>query len=147
MSIMDSIIKYAAGSRMEAGAWNSLVAEVASAYASGQDIKECLTEAEKAFKEATGETSMPTAYRSAKSVVLKAYEYDVQTVDENNQPLGKSAVEKAIKDRVPKNIKTSSDVLEDGLAMLRKGYLMCATEADRVAYKAYIDLHIEETYL
>lgn len=146
MAIVDSIVRYAAGAKMDAGAWNTLVLEVAQEYANGHEIGAVLKNAEEKFKEMTGETTMPSAYRSAKCVIVKAYTLGITTLNSNNEARGKTEVEKAIKEAAPKAEPEMSDVMEDGLAKLRKAYLMCGTPAEQVACKSYIEMHISEVW-
>ena len=50
------------------------------------------------YKEQEGVTKMPTAYRSAKSVINSAISLDIELLEEDGTPRGKSAVEKDIKE-------------------------------------------------
>lgn len=50
------------------------------------------------FKDETGDKSMPSAYRSAKSVVCSAKEYGVSLLNHDGSPKGKTEVEKEIKE-------------------------------------------------
>ncbi len=64
-------------------------------------LKNALTTEENTYKGEKKLTEMPTAYRSAKSVILSAVLYDVALLDDEGKPVGKSALEKAVKDAKP----------------------------------------------
>jgi len=81
-------------------AWAVLVREVQAALKSGKtrdQIMEDMKVAEDTWKASTGDTAMPSTYRSAKAVCLKAVAADVPIVDADGNPQGKTAVEKAYK--------------------------------------------------
>jgi hypothetical protein len=144
MSVFDGLVKYAAGSRMDNDAWATLVKECAHVWNGNLiDLQTVLKNAENEFKEKTGETTLPSAYRSAKSVVLSSYLNDVPTMSDNGEPIGKSAVERAIKDkRPPKEPKTGDEYVSEGLDLIQKGLHMAVTAAERIALTAYIETNI-----
>ena len=64
-----------------------------------EDIPELFKAYEKVYKDTTGSTSMPTKYRSAKSVINKglSVDLDMWTRDGKTQLWGKSMIEKEVK--------------------------------------------------
>lgn len=81
-------------------AWAVLAREISGALKSGKDGAKVKTEmkaAEETWKAATGETSMPSTYRSAKAVALKGVEAGVELLDADGNPKGKTAIEKEYK--------------------------------------------------
>ena len=61
-------------------------------------LKNSVTIDENAYKGEKKLTEMPVAYRSAKSVLLAAVLHGVALLDEAGKPVGKSALEKAVKE-------------------------------------------------
>lgn len=61
-------------------------------------LKNAITTDENAYKGEKKLTDMPVAYRSAKSVLLAAVLHGVALLDENGKPVGKTALEKAVKE-------------------------------------------------
>lgn len=145
MATVDALIKFAVSEKSEEGAWGTLVREVANAHVEGGDIAEVLKNAEAEFKERTG-SALPSRYRSAKSVILKAYEHRVPTMSENGEPLGKTSIEKAIKAAVPKNKPEPSDMVCDALDTIKKAYGLCVSEAERTALKTYVAINIDSCW-
>ncbi len=91
---LDVIVKYGVGEKATNDAWADLVRFATHAEGIlGADILADLAEAEKAFKERSGQT-LPAAYRSAKSVLKNALEHGVPLLSDNGTPLGKTAVSK-----------------------------------------------------
>ena len=95
MTLVDSIIQYAASDKLDGYAWNTLV--MSSIAFTRDDLPNVLRNAEEEFKERTGLTSMPSRWRSAKSVLLKARNNLVPLMDDNGQVIGKSAIERLCK--------------------------------------------------
>ena len=91
MTLVDSIIQYAASDKLDGDAWNTLVTSSIPILVS--DLPTVLRNAEDEFKERTSLTAMPSRWRSAKSVLLKARNSGVVLTDENGRVIGKSAVE------------------------------------------------------
>ena len=147
MTIADSIIKYAASDKMDSGAWEELVMET-HAVLTLDELELVLKNAEQEFKERTGETAMPTRWRSAKSVIITARTHSVTVVGENGKPLGKTAIEKMIKviKEGSKMIASPSDIAEKGLDLIAKAYNMCETEVDKIAIQTYVELHLPELW-
>jgi hypothetical protein len=81
-------------------AWAVMVREIAAALKSGakiESIRADMKAAEDTWKAQTGATSMPSTYRSAKAVALKAVEGGRDLLDSEGNPKGKTAVEKETK--------------------------------------------------
>jgi len=95
MTLVDSIIQFAASDKLDGDAWNTLV--TSSAGITVDDLPNVLRNAEDEFKERTGLTAMPSRWRSAKSVLLKARNNLVPLCDDNGQVIGKSAIERLCK--------------------------------------------------
>jgi hypothetical protein len=95
MTLVDSIIQFAASDKLDGDAWNTLV--TSSTHILYSDLPTVLRNAEDEFKERTGLTAMPSRWRSAKSVLLKARNNLVPMMDDNGQVIGKSAIERLCK--------------------------------------------------
>jgi hypothetical protein len=89
-------------------AWSVLAREVTSALKNGQtvdQIKDDMKQAEDTWKASTGDTSMPSTYRSAKAVALKAALHGIDLLYTDGSVRGKTAIEKDYKakeEAVPK---------------------------------------------
>lgn len=94
MTLVDSIIQYAASDKLDGDAWATLVRS--SIDYSTVELPDVLKNTETEFKERTGHTAMPSRWRSAKSVLLKARNAMITLMDDNGQVLGKSAIEKMV---------------------------------------------------
>ena len=142
MAVIDGLVKYAVGEKATNEAWGTLVLEVHKVHAvGGSDLREVLKNAEQEFKEKTG-TGLPSAYRSAKSVILKALENGVPIITENDQPMGKTAVEKAIKAVMTKVAPEPSDMVCEAIELIGKAMALCVTESERVALRTYVQLNL-----
>lgn len=86
------LIMYAVAS-LQAEAYTGMTAENAADALSGQ-----LKAEEKQAKKDSKESALPAAYRSAKSVVVKAVRYNVSLTDEKGKPKGKTQLEKELKE-------------------------------------------------
>jgi hypothetical protein len=64
----------------------------ASPQTDASSMSEVLLQFEREYKRRTRETQMPTVYRSAKSIVLKALRHNVSYMDPNGRPLRKQCV-------------------------------------------------------
>ena len=113
LSITEAIVSYAVSAKADSSAWGTLVREISNLYAQCANLdvlKNTIKDYETAYKKEYAEPQLPPAYRSAKSVALKAIDCGVRLRDDEGNVIGKSAVEKAIKDTkedkadVPKNI-------------------------------------------
>jgi hypothetical protein len=116
-------------SKAEEGFYPKLASYVHQLVTAGKDaegIKATLKEDEKAYEKAKGfKASSVGAYRSAKSVILKAVENGVSLVDDKGKALGKSALEKAIAecgDEDAKASKTPEEKCMIALATFRSCY-------------------------
>lgn len=81
-------------------AWAVMAREIQSALKNGKDlngVKADMKAAEDTWKAATGETSMPSTYRSAKAVALKGVAAGIELLDKDGNPKGKTAIEKEYK--------------------------------------------------
>jgi len=81
-------------------AWAVMAREIQSALKNGKDlaaVKADMKAAEDTWKAATGETAMPSTYRSAKAVALKGVANGIDLIDSEGNPKGKTAVEKEYK--------------------------------------------------
>jgi hypothetical protein len=81
-------------------AWAVMAREISAALKSGKGldgVKADMKAAEDTWKAATGETSMPSTYRSAKAVALKGVAASVDLLDKDGNPKGKTAIEKEYK--------------------------------------------------
>ena len=141
MAVIDGLVKYAVGEKATNEAWGTLVLVVHKARVPGVDLREVLKNAEQEFKEKTG-TGLPSAYRSAKSVLLKAIDHGVPIVTENEQPMGKTAVEKAIKEVVTKVAPEPSDMVCNAIELIGKAMALCVSESERVALRTYVQLNL-----
>jgi hypothetical protein len=135
MSAYTVIASYAAGKKLEGNAWRDLCL-IANNHTHVDDIADVLKNGEDEFKERTGEKKLPTSYRTAKSVILKARENGVAFMSENGEPLGKTAVEKLVRDRTEPA--KPIDRAEAALTALAKALGMCSTSAERKAIEILI---------
>lgn len=100
---LTAIVEYSVGEQSNSNAWGTLVSAVISecgANAAEEDAKSFLRTQEKIYKDANPDVSnMPAAYRSAKSVLLKALRYEITL----SSDVGKSAMEAHIKSAIPES--------------------------------------------
>lgn len=126
MSIVDSIVEFAVSEQVGESAWGKLVTSVVEVYNSEgisvESTAEVLKNAEKEFKSQYGK-SVPAAYRSAKSVALKALRLKVALLDDNGQPLGKTAVQNACKAVEEKSEPDDVDKLHKACATINNIYM------------------------
>ena len=81
-------------------AWAVMVREIDNALKNGKDhsaIKGEMKAAEDAWKASTGVTVMPSTYRSAKAVALKAVAHKIPLLEADGAVRGKTAIEQAYK--------------------------------------------------
>jgi len=95
-NMVEAIMQYGASDKLTGDAWKTLVENVQKTVADGGVVVEVLKNAEAEFKERT-KKPLPSAWRSAKSVVLRAYEKGINLTDEQGV-VGKTAVEKMLKE-------------------------------------------------
>lgn len=122
-----AVAEYSVGEQSEGNAWGTLVCCVLSADTIDEVlVKKFLGTQEKLYKESMeGVTAMPPAYRSAKSVLLKALRYNVPVV----VGVGKSALEAAIKAAMPQEEETPYEAVVRLLEKVAKVYpAMSSTE-------------------
>jgi hypothetical protein len=95
--------RYLAVKVTEQSAWVALVARFLKSYigCGGNlgSLKDALKTLESDFKDQNNIAQMPSTYRSAKSVILNALKNDVELLDSEGKPRGKTEVEKDIKTR------------------------------------------------
>ena len=84
--------------------WTKMV-ERSVAYSSWKDFKDEAKATEDRIKSEYDLTSMPSPWRSAKSVVMSALKADIALFDENGQPKGKSFIQQELKDLKPTDVK------------------------------------------
>lgn len=113
-SITEAIVSYAVSAKADGSAWVKLATEISELFYIHQHqevvLKNIIKEQEEQYKKEFNESQLPPAYRSAKSVALKALTNGVSLRNGLGDVYGKTAVEKAIKDKlsvdkedVPKN--------------------------------------------
>ena len=83
--------------------WTKMV-ERSLAYSSWKDFKDEAKAIEDQIKSEYDLTSMPSSWRSAKSVVMSALRNSIALFDENGQPKGKSSVQQALRDITPTKV-------------------------------------------
>jgi hypothetical protein len=140
MSAFNVIVSYAAGRKMEGNAWHDLCI-VANNHNDGEALVDVLKNGEKEFKERTKETRLPTTYRTAKCIILSANDKGVAFMSADGKPIGKSAVEKAIREK--SDPAKPIDKAEAALKMLDKALHMCSTGAERNAVEVRIRVAID----
>lgn len=116
LSITEAIVSYAVSAKADGSAWGKLVTEVTSLYSQCYDInvlKNQLKDAENDYKKEFGESQLPPAYRSAKSVAINAIQHGVVLRNDVGEPIGKSAVEAAIKAAKPKKEPVLKNTLQE----------------------------------
>lgn len=112
-SITEAIVSYAVSAKADVSAWVKLAVEISNLYVQETDmdvLKNLIKEQEEAYKKEYDESQLPPAYRSAKSVALKALGNGIPLRNGLGDVYGKTSIEKAIKDKlsvdkedVPKN--------------------------------------------
>lgn len=98
LTIADAIKAGVAANKAQMGVWNALILALAP---SGYDHDAAVLLAkngEEEFKASKKGAEIPSTYRSAKSVAMQALKLGVAVVTDKGIPLGKTDVEKAIKE-------------------------------------------------
>ena len=95
-AIYTAIRSFATAEKAKGNGWAELAEAIA--YLPAAEAEGHCAEAEAAFKKNNKGAAIPGAFRSAKSVVLKALRLGVALVDGDGNALGKTAVEKACKE-------------------------------------------------
>lgn len=116
LSITEAIVSYAVSAKADGSAWGKLVTEVTQMYSQSYDInvlKNQLKESENDYKKEFNESQLPAAYRSAKSVALNAIQHGVVLRNDLGEPIGKSAIEAAIKAAKPKKEIVPKNLLQE----------------------------------
>jgi hypothetical protein len=139
MTLVDSIIQYAASDKLDGDAWNTLV--TSSVAFTRDDLPNVLRNAEDEFKERTGLTAMPSRWRSAKSVLLKARNNLVPMMDDNGQVIGKSAIERLCKGT--KEVEEIDPVAEVNKHMVALSRLLLMFPDRRIDLHSYITIGVK----
>lgn len=117
LSITEAIVSYAVSAKADSSAWVKLSVEISNLRVNvGSDmdvLKSVIKEQEEAYKKEYDEKQLPPAYRSAKSVALKAIANGVRLSNDLGEPYGKTAVEKAIKDAIGKKEDVLKNLLQE----------------------------------
>lgn len=117
LSITEAIVSYAVSAKADSSAWVKLSIEISNLCVNtGSDmdvLKSIIKNQEEEYKKAYDEKQLPPAYRSAKSVALKAIANGVSLRNDVGEPYGKTAVEKAIKDAVGKKEDVPKNLLQE----------------------------------
>lgn len=90
----------------EAGNWFESLLKAYGATPESEDGARFFKDFEKGYKTKTGQTSMPSVYRSAKSVILQGTKYNIKMW--HPALMGKTAIEKAIKEYKTESLKVES---------------------------------------
>ena len=130
-NMVEAIVQYGASDKLTCDAWRTLVLKSDECIRTGEDLRTVLKNAEKEFKD-TVKKQLPSAWRSAKSVVLKAYEKGVPVIV-NNEVIGKSAVEKACK--TGKLPKSADELFSEALSTVEA---LIVKEEDEARQKAFV---------
>lgn len=141
MTIVDSIMQCAGSDKLTEGAWKTLVIRTKDVL--NGDLEYVLKKAEREFKERTGYTKLPSRWRSAKSVLMKARGVGVALVS-GDSVIGKSAVEKACKEALPTRYKAPMDIAAKGVAIIRQALSQETSETVRVAMIASIKQELDK---
>jgi len=111
--------------------WSQLVANVSESHPENIDaVKDWFKGFEAVYKEAQaeGHKTLPTAYRSSKSTINKAYSLGVAVLDANGFPKPKTSLVKEMKEvQEPKAPVVKA---RDALEVLKNNYMECG-EQDR----------------
>ncbi len=117
-NMVDAIMQFGATEKLTGDAWQTLVTNVQESITHDYDVKAVLKNAEKEFKERTSK-QLPGAWRSAKSVVLRALKNGINLVDEQG-PLGKTAIEKKLKGAKAPPVVNETDRIEQLLSKVEE---------------------------
>ena len=96
---MNPILNYAVAEKAGGDAWGTMVIETVThgSHCNVNEFDRLANGWEEEYKRDTDATSMPDAYRSAKSVIKNAIKAGIPLVDDEGKPKGKTAIEKSIK--------------------------------------------------
>jgi epoxyqueuosine reductase QueG len=102
-------------------------------------LKNAVSVEEQAYKaEHPKMAEFPTTYRSAKSVIMSAVKYGVSLVDEHGKPVGKSALEAAVKDAKGDSGKPELDKFRSTMATAAAIFAKLDTLSDVQAAKLLV---------
>lgn len=121
MGIYDVLIRYGVSDTADKGAWGDLC-QVAVECVNVTEFDERVKEGETKYKE-TIEGPLPGAWRSAKSICRNAIIAGIALISDNGMPMGKTAIEKIlknIKSETPATPKDTLDVLHKHIAAIDK---------------------------
>lgn len=123
----------------------TIVKELAVAPKEQADVlKNSVNAEEAAYKvEHPKMESFPTAYRSAKSVIMNAVKAGVSLVDEHGKPLGKSALEAATKEALGDSGKSEYDKFVTTMATAQNIFAKVDTLEDIRKCKALVAMLVE----
>lgn len=130
-------------------AWAVLAKEVTAALKSGKSadvIRSDMKAAEDAWKAATGESAMPSTYRSAKAVALTGISNGIELLNGDGTPKGKTAIEKEYKAKLEAGAVvggaaapgSDKDRADEIIAKISKHWATM-TELQQVKVKAFVD--------
>lgn len=98
VTIADAITAGVKAAKAQLGVWNALILALAPSGYKHDAAVELAKQGEDDYKASHKSVEIPSTYRSAKSVALKALKLGVAVVTDKGIPLGKTEVEKAIKE-------------------------------------------------
>jgi hypothetical protein len=98
-------------------------------YATRKDFEKELKAVELLIKKEYGMTSMPTSWRSAKSIVLGAMKHEISLSDDNGHIKGKSAIQEALKDH--KVTSSAFQLAKNALKAFSSQYVSCETVEEK----------------
>ena len=128
-AVYSAIRAYAESEKAKGNGWASLAVAVASLSAA--EAEGVCAETEGQFKRNNPKAGVPTAFRTAKSVALKALRLGVALVGPDGQAIGKTAVEKACKEKQAEQDAAELAAIEGD--EVQAGELVQATAAEYLA--------------
>ena len=139
MNVLDVLVKYGVGEKATATAWGDLCKFAMDMGYAYDVVMDELKKGEQEYKERTGE-GLPSAYRSAKCVLKNAMELGVPVINDNNEPMGKTAVEKAIREARAVEVRDESmqDKMDVHIASMRKLFSTIDTEVEKNVMQHYL---------
>lgn len=115
------VFHFAVSEQAGADAWGTMLHETIerAAHRDENSFGRLTAVWEDGYKQDTGSSTMPGAYRSAKSVLKNAIKAGIPLLDEAGKPRGKTAIEK--------DIKAAKDAAKDEKTPEEKAYIMART--------------------